>query len=106
MSVERADREAIAMREQTVPLRAVGWQRRPVVNAFPKALHVDDVLTDRRRSARLLLQITCGREVVSVRMGVEDPCDRQVILGDIGKDCIRIDGPGSPRFFYVAEQGS
>src|SRR5258708_36867302 len=105
MRVERADLEALAMREETVPLRAVGWKRRPVVDALPKALHVDDMLTDRGRRARHFLQIMSGREVVSVRMGVEDPCDRQVILGDVGKDCIRIDGPGRPRFFVEVEHG-
>src|SRR5258705_7249842 len=91
------------MCEQTVPLRTVGWERRPVVDALPEALHVDDTLTDRRRRARLLLQIMCGREVVGVRMGVEDPYDRQVIFGDKGKDRIRIDGPGRPRFFVEVE---
>src|SRR6202011_3256304 len=89
MRVKRADLEAVAMREETVPLRTVGRERRQVVDALPKPLHVDDTLTDRRRRASLFLQIMCGREVVGVRMGVEDPCDRQVILRDVSKDRIR-----------------
>jgi hypothetical protein len=41
-----ADHEGLAVREQAVPLAAVGRQVRQVVDLLPELLHLDDMLAD------------------------------------------------------------
>ena len=96
-----AEPERLAVGEQPVPLRAVGLKIGAVVDVLPELLDVDDVRADRGRRAGLLLEIVRGGEMVGVRMGVEDPFDRQALLRDMGED--RIGAAGRDRAGLLVE---
>src|SRR3546814_20741767 len=80
------------MSGQPVPLRAVGGKLWQVVNAFPELLNFNCTLADGRGGTGFLFEIMSGGEVVGMRMGVQDPLDRQALLADIVEDRVGIDG--------------
>jgi CubicO group peptidase (beta-lactamase class C family) len=52
--------------------REAVWQ---VIELLPEPLDLNDLLTDCAANARLVLEVACRREVVGVRMGIENPID-------------------------------
>lgn len=58
--VDLADPERLAFGKELVPLRAVGGEVGPVIEALPELLHLDHLLADRRRCAGLFLQVARG----------------------------------------------
>src|SRR3546814_14076184 len=51
------------------------------VEQFAEAvLHGDDMLADRNLAAQLFLEIRRRREVVGMRMGIEQPADAELML--------------------------
>ena len=103
--IHLSDLEALAVLEQVIPLRAIGRQRRPIVDFLPQRLHVDDMFADRGRSAGHALQILRGREMVGMRMSIEDPRDAEVLLLDIVEDFIGTPGRGRVRLFVEIKDG-
>jgi hypothetical protein len=51
-------------------------------------LHFDDLVADRRGRARAILEIAGGREVIGMRMGVEDPLDGQPLALDMRQQSV------------------
>ena len=93
------------MGKEAVPLRAVRDKLRPVVDALPQLLDIDHVLADRGLRAGLLLQVMGGREMVGMRMRVEDPFHRQVIVADVAQDLVRTLGCRRARLLVEIEHG-
>lgn len=103
---KRADREGFAFTKQPVPLRTVGGKIRPVVDRLPQILDVDDPVADRCRRSGLLPQIVRRREMIGVRMGVEDPFDAQPLLADEVEQDIGIRRCRSTGFLVESRIGS
>ena len=80
LGIELADSKPFAILEQPVPLRSVGWKGRPIVDSFPERLNTDDMLADAGRRTGVFRKIPWRRNVVSMRMSVKDPFNRQAIL--------------------------
>ena len=93
------------MREQPIPLRAVGGELGPVVDALPELLNIDNTFAYCGSGTGLLLEILGCGEMIGVRMGVEDPLDRQVILLDVVEDRVGIDGASGSRLLIEIENG-
>ena len=49
-----------------------------IIDPLPELLDFHDVLADRGVRAGLILQVSRRRKVIGMRMGVEDPLDRQL----------------------------
>ena len=56
-----------------------------VVKTLPKPLHLDHLFADGGRRARLVLEVTRRREVVGMRMRIEDPLEPVALLLDVGE---------------------
>jgi hypothetical protein len=67
----------------------VAGKIRPIVNILPDLLDVAHMRTDPRGSARLRLDVTRGGKVIGMRMGVENPVNRQTSFGNVLQDRIR-----------------
>src|SRR5436189_248431 len=63
----------LAPGKELVPLRAVGREIWYVVKTGPKLLDVNDLFTNCDPRPRTAFDITCGREVIGVRMGIKHP---------------------------------
>src|SRR5258707_7241336 len=73
-----------------VPRRSVhGKAVGEIVERLPEALDLDHMFADRGWRTRYVLQVTSGREVVRVRMGIQDPVDRGASPPDIIQNGIR-----------------
>src|SRR4029077_5208568 len=89
-ALELAELECLTVGEEVVPWRAVcGKAVREVVERLPEALDVDHTFADCGRRPRYILQVACCREVVRVRVRIQDPVDREVSLPDIVQNGIR-----------------
>jgi hypothetical protein len=76
-----ADVEGFAVVEQVVELAAVGQKAAlQVVELLEGGLHLADVVADADAPADALLQVARTREVVGVRVGLEDPVDVERVV--------------------------
>ncbi len=65
------------MGKQVVPLRPIGCEVRPVIDILPQRLDIHDALADGGAGTCLVFQIVRGREMIGMRMRVENPFDRE-----------------------------
>lgn len=100
-----ADAEGIAGREQPIPLPAIGGETiAQVVDAFPQLLDVDDFLADGSWHATVCSQIDSCRQVVGVRMRIQDPSHAGLAIRDEPQDLVSRYGRGSRRFFVEIQK--
>ena len=52
LDIEFADPESLAILEQPVPLRSIGWKGRPIVDAFPERLNTPSLPTSHQSRAQ------------------------------------------------------
>ena len=85
-----ADPEGLAVLEQVVELAAVGQEAAlQVVELLERRLHLADVLADGDAAAHALLQVARARQVVGVRMRLQDPLDLSGPLScDVGQHLV------------------
>lgn len=83
------DGEAVAVSKQPVPLCAVCregiWI---VVDVLPEPLDVGDLFANGGWRAGLVLKISGGREMVGMRVSIEDPFDHVAVLMDELEDLV------------------
>src|SRR3546814_11694925 len=85
-----ADHQFIPVLEQTVELRAVALELGTFIEDFSEdALHRHDLAPDCPLTAKFLLQIGRGRQVVRVRVGLEAPVDGTPLLLHTGDNLVR-----------------
>jgi hypothetical protein len=76
--------------EQLVELAAVPLEFGPGIENLAKDVLDDtDVLADAECTAEPFLDVGCGREMVRVDVGLEDPLDLEPSLADEGDEFIR-----------------
>jgi hypothetical protein len=63
------------------------------------------VLADRSRGSGPALEVLCGGKVISMRMGVEDPLDRQSGFSDVVENGVGTARRRRSRFLIEVEDG-
>ena len=84
---------------------AVGREGGKVVKTLPKPLHLDHLFADGGRRARLVLEVTRRREVVGMRMRIEDPLQPVALLLDVGEQRVGRVRRGVPIWVEVEAGG-
>jgi hypothetical protein len=88
--VEFADPEALAVSEQPVELASIALEFGASIEDLAEYVLDDaDALADAECTAEPLLNVGCGREVVRVDVGLEDPVDLEPLLANEGDELIR-----------------
>jgi hypothetical protein len=84
LDVRLADGEVFVIGEEPIPLGAIGPKSvRQVVEPLPELLHLDHLFADGGGHARPVLEITRRREVVGMRVRVEDPLQGEALARDV-----------------------
>jgi len=102
---QRAERDLVAIGEETVELAAVGGRARLVENGAEDLLDRADLRADGGLRAGLRLEVMRRREVVGMGMGLEKPDDPRARLrrgGEQGVGALRRD---PARLRVVVENG-
>ena len=99
-----ADLEDFVGWKQVVELRGIEAEfRLEVEDRAEGALYQADLLADGDASARLLAPVGSRRQEVGVRMGFQQPVDRQPLGAHEGDDAVRRDGRGAAGLGIVVE---
>jgi hypothetical protein len=99
-----ADAEGLAVLEQMVELAAIGQEAAlQVVELLEGGLHHADVLADCNAPADPRLKVAGRRQVIGMRMGLQDPFDLQAVLGHARQHPVGAGGAGVARLEVVVE---
>ena len=99
-----AQRNGLTFLKEVVELRAVVLEARlQVEHVLEYALHLGDVGTNADLSTELASQVGCGREVVGVGMGLQNPLRLQAVGAHVVDHLVGTSVVGTARLRVVVE---